>query len=152
MQGVDAFSQPRPGTIEDLARQSADPNGQMTAFWSRVKEVRDWVVVTVPKCKLQPQTGRTIYITSRRNWSKGTLGGHTVEATLKLGSQRIAEDTHELSSDDQIRTFLEAQSQEAAANQRVAQDKVLKTTEGIAAVAAVGAIRDAIVGKQDAKD
>jgi hypothetical protein len=54
----------------------------------------------------QPENGHSLYIVSRKALRQGVSGGHVVETSIRLGAQRIVEETHEVATAEQIQQFL----------------------------------------------
>lgn len=84
----------------------------ITEFWSQVKEERAAINAAFEKSKFQKNAGRgNCFITSVKNRQRGMEEGNVVMCTIQLAGQRIAEQSHRISTDDEIQFFMEAQKE-----------------------------------------
>jgi hypothetical protein len=84
-------------------------------FWDDVRTARKEIAASVSKQKEQPHdvtynragevSGGTAWIISKKDRGTGMLAGTVSLANIMLAGQRLAENTHDLASDEQILAY-----------------------------------------------
>lgn len=118
----------------------------VSEFWFGVREERDIIFAALKESKEQPkdavldkQMCRTkactsgfylgwCYITSIRNRDRGTLEGDICEANINLAGQRIAEGTHRLATDEEIKKHKADHAKRAVELKRTINEEIRRRT------------------------
>lgn len=74
-------------------------------FWEECKEVRKQIAAEVQRSDFQPKDG-SVYVTSLRNRSYGTIAGRVTLTTIKLAGQLMVEGTQRLSTAEEVAAHL----------------------------------------------
>ena len=76
-------------------------------FWQDCKAEESRITAAIRDIPGQPQDGKTIFITSSpsKRQHPGMLSGVTCLVNLRLGAQRIVEESHRLATSEEIAQF-----------------------------------------------